>query len=97
MRRPPLGSTTPRWFGVLRGQGLAHRGGRFGKPSQGGAYTWTSDPPVNVVSMDPLDELDPRRFDADEITERLNAFYELSDAEQEAALNEWKYSGMADA
>lgn len=37
--------------------------------------------------MDLLDRLDPRGFDAEEITHLLNAFDEFSEAEQTAAFN----------
>jgi hypothetical protein len=47
--------------------------------------------------MELLDRLDPRRFDAEEIADLLNAFDELSEAEQTAAPNAWEYSGLTAA
>src|SRR4051794_11811997 len=47
--------------------------------------------------MDTLDAIDPRRFDAEEIVDRLNEYRSLSDEDQEDALNAWEYSGLADA
>lgn len=50
-----------------------------------------------MASVDDLDRLDPRRFDAEELVDRLNAYDELSDAEQVEELCSWEYSGMSDA
>jgi hypothetical protein len=47
--------------------------------------------------VDALDQLDPRRFDAHEICDKLNEFAELSEAEQDEYLGEWDYAGLEDS
>jgi hypothetical protein len=44
-----------------------------------------------------LDHLDPRRFDAELIVDRLNEYDNLSDEAHEDELNAWEYSTLAEA
>jgi hypothetical protein len=49
-------------------------------------------------AMDPLDQLDPRRFDVEDLCARLNRFDELSDDEQdEYEFGIREYAGLDDA
>lgn len=47
--------------------------------------------------MDPLDELDVRRHDAEAIADSANEFASLTDAEQEEHLGLWGFAGMDEA